>query len=91
MSVNQNQSNLVALNPTGTINLNNNGTVTTNGNNNIVGNAHELSKESLKKVSKNEVVCNGIEKFENRNRFNVRYILLFLFFILLISLVYKYI
>lgn len=89
-----NHKNLIALNPTGVLNINNNGTFTQKGNNNTVGISNDISKENLKKISKNEIVCNNIEKFEsnpnNQTIYNSRNILLFLLLIVAVSLIYIY-
>ena len=80
------QSNIASLNPTGTLDFN--GTFQMNGNNNVVLNSEQTSKNNLKKVQNNQVVCSNIEKFENYNENPKNNFLLLIFLIILLFFLY---
>lgn len=80
------QSNIAGLNPTGIINFT--GTYKMNGNNNIVLNSQDMSKNNLKKVQNNQVVCNSIENFENNINYNKNYIYLTIIILILGIILY---
>lgn len=80
------QSNIAGLNPTGIINFT--GTYKMNGNNNVVLNSQDMSKNNLKKVQNNQVVCNSIENFENNINYNKNYIYLTIIILILGIILY---
>ena len=80
------QSNIAGLNPTGTINFT--GTYKMNGNNNVILNSQDMSKNDLKKVQNNQVVCNSIENFENNINYNKNYIYLIIIILILGIILY---
>jgi hypothetical protein len=93
-------NNIIGINPTGTIDYQ--GTYILQGSNNIVRTTDDLSSDNLYKTQNNEIICNNIEKFENRidnklenpfnnkfkNHVNEKIILLFILLIFLIILLF---
>ena len=85
-------SNIIGLNPTGTMNFE--GTYEMNGSNDIVRTSQNASKENLKKVQSNQVICGTIENFENyetkNNNNDNKNVILILIIIFLIILLIKF-
>jgi len=76
-------SNIIGSNPTGIIILDNNPEI--NKNVNIIQNTEIASKQNLIKAQNNEIICNNIERFENKNK-KLKEFFVFIFLILIIFL-----
>jgi hypothetical protein len=73
-------SNIIGSNPTGIIDNN------INKNINIIQNTKIASKENLIKAQNNEIICNSIEKFQNKNNIKNFYIFVFYIFVIILFL-----
>lgn len=82
-------SNIIGVNPKGTLTYED--TLTMNGNNDIVNTSSSVNKKNIKKIQNNEIICDGIENFQNYNQYNnikIKNIILIFFFILIILFIY---